>query len=98
MASTRNDFYASNHTELAGNTPAAVGPAGSVLIAKVVVTVALSAGSLIVYDGGSASGALIYESVATPTAGTVADLHVRCKNGCWVVPGTGTGNVSVYWG
>ncbi len=88
------DFYANNHTELAANTPAAIGAGPGVHIKKVVITATLT-GNLAVYDGTSTSGNLLLLA-ATPAAGVVYDLHIRCKFGCWVVPGT-AGTCSVYW-
>lgn len=93
--SERKDFYAKNHTELVANTPAAIGPAGPVDIAQVVVTATIT-GTLSIYDGQSTSGKLIY-AATTPALGVVALLNVRCTNGCWVVPGT-AGTCSVFWG
>ncbi len=91
---TRKDFYAHNHTELAANTPAAIGGVAGVDVATVVITATLT-GNLAVYDGQSTSGALLLFA-ATPAAGTVYTLNVHTKNGCWVVPGT-AGTCSVYW-
>lgn len=97
---SRPDFYANNHTELAANTPRAIGPNGAstaspgVKIARINITATLT-GNLAVYDGSDTTGALLLLA-ATPAAGTQYDMHVRCKNGCWVVPGT-AGTASVFW-
>ncbi len=95
MPGAFSDLFATNHTELVANTPAAIGGPG-VRIAKVVITATLT-GTLQVFDNATAASGPLLLAATTPALGTVYDLHVRCKFGCWVVPGT-AGTCSVYWG
>ncbi len=92
---SREQTWASNHTQLAANTPAAIGPGPGTVIHRITVTATLT-GSLAVYDNQTAASGPLLLNVATPAAGAQYVIEQRVKNGCWVVPGT-AGTCSVSW-
>lgn len=92
----RAALYSNNHTELVANTPAAIGPGAGVRIRKIVITATLT-GTLTVSDSNTtASSTPLVLAATTPALGTIFELNLRMKNGCWVVPGS-AGTCSVYW-
>ncbi len=95
MSDVYNSQYAHNHTELVANTPAAIGQGPGVHIARIVITATLT-GTLSVFDNATAASGPLLLAATTPALGTIYELRVRCKFGCWVVPGT-AGTCSVYW-
>lgn len=83
------------YTVLVANTPQQIG-SGPVYIGKIITTATVT-GSVTLSDSATtASGSPLLFSRATPTAGDIFELNIRCKQGAWVVPGT-AGVVVVTW-
>jgi len=93
--SARTDFYARNYTVVASNTPVNIGGGTAVHIKKVVVTGTIT-GTVTVADSAVSAATPLLFSATTPAIGTIFELDLRTKYGCWVVPGTG-GTLCVYW-